>query len=140
MRLRCIMRKGDGMKRVDISGFGGPYENACQTMLQRFIEWGKDKSFEELFPRQPNGKRKLSEQADKELTKLVDDIGPSGAMFWSTISHFSFIHKKGYDAWIKLGEKRNRIIDWNPENKIHFDSPEEAFERGRQLGEQMRKK
>lgn len=127
------------MNRVDISGFAGPYENACQTMLERFIQWGKDKTFEAVFPRQPNGKRKLSEDADKDLTELVNDIAPSSAMFWSTISHFAYIKKQGYDAWIELGRRRERLIDWNPEERIHFGSPEEAFEAGKQVGKAIKR-
>ena len=126
------------MIRVDISGFGGPYENACQTMLQRWLNWYRGKSFDELFPLQPNGKRKLAEDVEKKLMILVDDIGPSGAMWGATLSHFAHIKKHGYEAWIKFGEQRNRIIEWDPQDRIHFDSPEEAFEAGKKTGEQMR--
>lgn len=128
------------MKRVDISGFSGPYENACQTMLQRWLKWAEDKTLDDLFPKQDNGKRSLSKAVRPELSKLIEDIAPSGAMFGATLSHLAYIKDKGYDAWIKLGKERKRLIDWNPKDRIHFDSPEEAFERGRKLGEQMKRK
>jgi len=127
------------MKRVDISGMSGPYENACQTMLTHFLEWAKDKTFEDLFPKSADEKITFDKQAEKELMNLVDDIAPSGAMWGATLSHFAFIKKNGYDKWLEDGGKKNGLIDWNPEDRIHFDSPQEAFESGKKIGERMRK-
>ena len=121
------------MKRVDISGFAGPYEDACQTMLQRWIDATKERSFDELFPEQ-EGKRRLDEGVEKELLGLVDDIGPSGAMWGATLSHFAYIKKNGCEAWVKEGESRDRLIEYDPSSKIRFDSAEEAFEAGKEAG------
>ena len=125
------------MKRVDISGFSGPYENACQTMLQCFLDATEALSFEDLFP-EVDGKRKLNSETEKKFHSLIDDVAPSGAMWGATISHFAFIKKKGYDAWIKAGEDKNGIIEWKPKGRKHFDSPEEAFEAGKKIGEELR--
>jgi hypothetical protein len=124
------------IKRVDISGFPGPYENACQTMLNRFLEWSKDKTFNELYSTQKD-KKGLRKDVEEEFSKLVEDIEPSGAMWGGTLSHFAYIKKDGYESWLKLGEEQKRIIEWNPEDAIHFDSTEAAFEAGKKLGETL---
>lgn len=126
------------IKRVAIAGASGPYENACQTMLDRFLKWADDRSFNELYPLL-QGERKLRKDAEDELSKLVGDIAPSGAMWVATLGHFSFIMEKGYEAWIRSGRERNKIIEWNPEDPIHFESSEAAFEAGRRIGEAMKR-
>mgnify|MGYP001604998782 FL=1 len=122
------------MKRMDISGFSGSYENACQTMLQRWMDATKERSFDELFPER-EGKRRLDEAVEKELLRLVDDIGPSGAQWGATLSHFAYIKEKGYEAWVREGERKDRLVEWDPSDRIHFDSAEEAFEAGKRAGE-----
>ena len=122
------------MKRVDISGFEGAYENACQTMLERFREWSKNKTFEQVFP-----KGKLSKENEEQLSALVKDLDPSGAMWGATISHFAYILKNVYDALIEYGKEKNGMIEWNPQSRTHFDSPEEAFKSGLKLGEKLKK-
>lgn len=119
------------MKRVGISGFEGIYENACQTMLERFRERGKSKTYAQVFP-----KGELSKENKEKLVNLVKDIEPSGFMWHATISHFIYILKHGYDAWIESG--KDRIIEWDPKARIHFDSAEEAFKIGLELGRKLK--
>lgn len=126
------------MKTVDISGTSGPYENACQTMLRRFLKWSEEKSFDEIFP-EVGEKRTLDPEIGQTLRKMVEDIDPSGAMWGATLSHFAYIKRCGYQDWLEFGRKENRIIDWSEDDPIHFSSPEEAFKAGCRLGEKMRR-
>lgn len=123
-------------KRVDISGFEGPYENACQTMLDRWLKWFETQSFGMVFPVQSDGKRKFSELYFGILSDLVSDIDPSGAMFWATVSHLAYIVKNGKEKWLHKG--KDRLIDYDPEAPKHYESPEAAFEAGKVMGLRVR--
>jgi len=127
------------MKTVDISGMSGPYENACQTMLRRFLKWSEEKTFDEVFPEVQRGKRGLDPEIERTFRKMVEDIGPSGAMWSFTLSHFFYIKEHGYQKWLEVGEERGRTIDWSEDGTIGFSSPKEAFEAGRRLGEKMKR-
>jgi len=112
-------------KTVDISGFGGSYEAGCQRMLKLGLEWIKNKPLsiwkgtgslrakdrktgQEI---QFIGLMKTSE-ALKELEEiwLNDDFlavgGITGAMHEAVLHHLHYIHRRGYDKWLKTCSER----------------------------------
>jgi len=108
---------------ISISGMGGGYEEACQTMLQAGYEWlQKNKKatlkaetiqnvFGILTP-----KSKDAEALSKAATDCVEDC--TGAMHQAVMSHLFFINKNGVEAWIEEGKKRKQTLK---EEKIESD-------------------
>jgi len=106
------------VKRVDISGFGGAYENACQRMLTIGLEWIKDKpidiwkevwGYKNIF-----GMMHTPEEFRDLEEKWIKEVAPSGAMHQAVLSHLYYIHKFGYDAWLEKG--KDRIIEYEENN------------------------
>lgn len=117
------------VQRVEISGMGAGYENACQIMLSRFLEWGNDKVFEEIW----DGYKDeiiLSSFAETELTELVKDIDATGAMWGATLNHFAYIKKHGYGKWLEEGKLH--VKEWDENTILKSMTPQEAFEAGKQ--------
>lgn len=117
------------MKTFSISGFGGSYEWACQTMLQRGIEWLKlhpsfdfkqFSTFKNVYgiviPKSPEA---------TELENFINDTpklkagGTTGAMNQAVIGHLSVIHSKGFDYWFSSLEKHRK-----GEKSFEFDGTE----------------
>lgn len=104
------------MQSVDISGFGGSYEAACQVMLFQGLEFLKDKpnfgwaaykGYEEVYG--------LRIYAESDEAKALDEaicegVEPTGAMHQAVISNLSYIHRHGHDAWIKAMQENGREI------------------------------
>jgi len=123
------------MKRVEISGFGGHYENACQRMLSIGLEWIKDKplsiwegvySYKGIFG--------ILHTTDKfhKLEERWEEIAPSGAMHQAVLQHLYYIHKYGYEAW--LNNFKDHIFDWDENAPTHLESPKQALWEGFKLG------
>jgi len=93
---------------LEIGGIGPQYEDACQTMLYRFVKWMEDKNPDDLVQ-----ESRLKPEVERELMKLVDDIGPSGAMWGVALSHAFYIRRNGYAKWLETGNK-GRVIMWRP--------------------------
>jgi hypothetical protein len=93
---------------IDISGFGGRYEAACQVMLQRGLEWitkHPDFNIGKAY-RQFKGVTGIcisDEELSKDLDKYIcSELDPSGAMHHAVIFHLARIQEIGYDRWIAM--------------------------------------
>lgn len=101
---------------VDISGFGGRYEAACQIMLQRGIDWiashpdfNIGKSYKQF--KGVTGICFSDEEKAKELDKCINSgIEPSGAMHHAVISHLARIQSVGHEQWIAEAKAANREV------------------------------
>jgi len=107
------------MKTLDISGFGGSYEEGCQRILWFGLEWIKDKPldvWEDTYSyRNVTGLLITGTKLDgleKILSedKFLNEGGMTGAMHHASFSHLYYIHKNGYKAWLKRGGE-DRIIE-----------------------------
>lgn len=109
-----LMRKiidEESFATVDISGMGGGYERACQLMLRAGLKYLENKpnfiwdykGFEHIYglcwSESENAKR-----LDKVLTKATGG-DCSGAQHQAVIGHLCYIHKHGYEFWLKQFEK-----------------------------------
>ena len=98
------------MKTASISGFGGSYEWACQRMLQLGMEYLKahpDFDFSNAYTQFRNiaGIAITNTNPAKELdfAMMADPRldGATGAMHQAVVNHLAYIHRHGYDKWIK---------------------------------------
>ena len=93
---------------VDISGFGGGYEDMCQRMLWRGVEylnevqppvdmWNNAKQYENV-----TGIMMVEGDDLKNLEKaiLFDSEDCTGAMHQAVMNHLAFIHKHSIDEWL----------------------------------------
>ena len=102
------------MKTIDISGFGGSCEAACQKMLLNGLKFlNEHPKFDFRVYRSCRNVTGLcvGEGEDaKALDKAVcGGVEPSGAMHHAVIGHLAYIHKNGYEGWLTEGEKRGRV-------------------------------
>ena len=91
------------MKTLDISGFSGGYEDACQVMLTRALGWYVKKQKHPRYKTLENvmGICTAENPDAKELDKVMcKGIDPSGAMHQCVVAHFFHILANGYDDWI----------------------------------------
>lgn len=105
-------------RTIDISGFGGEYENACQVILDQGLAWLREhpdahllfKEFENIFgvimDKSPDATALV-----KAATKDVPG-GCTGAMVHCVVHHLLDIHKNGYDSWLSRTPKE-RIFTWD---------------------------
>lgn len=103
------------MKTIDISGFGGGYEDCCQAMLQRGIRFLKNRPAFDWsgYTQYQNitGVAFANNKDAKELDEVVTkDIGPTGAQRQAVINHLYYIHAKGYAAWLATAKANGRKI------------------------------
>jgi len=114
------------MKTIDISGFGGGYEAACQLMLVRGMAWLKEhpdfdfrayKTYKNVFGL-CSSTTSQAEDLDKTICAGLD---PSGAMHQGVISHLAYIHKNGYDKWLAEAQKHGRQVIEVNESKLEHD-------------------
>jgi len=113
------------MKVIDISGFGGSYEDSCQVMLLRGIKYLEDKPY---FDWSKYTIATAESKEAKELDKVITEgIEPSGAMHQAVINHLAYIHKYGHDAWIA------KAIEQDCE--VHESSSLEALESRALIGQ-----
>jgi hypothetical protein len=100
---------------INISGIGGGYEEACQTILQAGWEWMNKKKdapvlegheYKDIFgiftPDSPDAK-----ELSKVITNSVDDC--AGAMHHAVMGHLFWIYAHSIDEWkqeiIKRGQQ-----------------------------------
>jgi len=95
---------------VEIGGLGPDYEDACLTVFLRTLKYFEenDLSTDDIV----RGK-KLDPEIRKELTKKMEDIAPSGAMFNGAVHHALHVKRSGYKSWI-LSVDRDRVKMWKP--------------------------
>ena len=101
---------------MDISGMGGNYEATCQKMLAIGLKWIKDKPTSiwnrsgPTHAKSKDGKTIIEVyglfQSNKQLKPLeniwhkeIKDY--TGAMHEAVMRHLTYIHKNGYDTWLK---------------------------------------
>lgn len=114
------------MKTIDISGFGGNYEAACQQMLLRGIAWLKEhpdfdfsayKTYKNVY-----GLCSSTTAQAEDLDKVIcAGLNPSGAMHQGVISHLAYIHKNGYDEWLSEASKHGRQVIEVDESKLEYE-------------------
>jgi len=107
------------MKTIDISGFGGSYEAACQKMLLQGLKFlNEHPNFDfRVYKSSPQvfglciGEGETAEALDKAVYEGVE---PSGAMHHAVISHLAYIHKHGYEGWLSEAEKQGATLYEQP--------------------------
>jgi len=113
------------VKTVDISGFGSSYEAACQKMLLNGIRFLKDKPTFDWsgYKSYQNitgiciAENKDAKALDKAIYGELEDT--TGAMHQAVVSHLAYIHKNGYDAWLKQAEGHGmRIYEISSEEAL----------------------
>lgn len=110
------------MKTYDISGFGGGYEQACQTMLTQGLKWLADNyepnkvrygGYENVF-----GLLTAQNDFSKELDKAIcQGVDATGAMHHAVIQHIIHILKDGYEGWLSLGDVKDQYELDSPERE-----------------------
>lgn len=101
---------------VNISDMGGGYERACQLMLRagiKYLEEHPDFHFDYFTYPNIYGVAWTETPWGKELDKvLIDAIGGdcTGAMHQAVITTLIYIHKHGYEKWLKNATKKNRYV------------------------------
>jgi len=103
------------VKTIDMSGFGGGYEEACQQMLtnglvylarvgpHRNLKYGELKNVYGLCIAESDEAKALDKAIMTEVYK-VDDA--SGAMHQAAVSHLMYIVNNGYEKYIEVGRER----------------------------------
>jgi len=107
------------MKTVDVSGMGGSYENACQMMLWRGVEYLENQTPEWLSELKLKEYKDIhgiitakTAQAKALIDHIVKDVNPSGAQVQCIIGHLCFIAGRGVAEW--LGEfEEARCYNWD---------------------------
>lgn len=112
------------MLTINISGFGGGYELACQKMLRNGIDWlelNPDKA-EPVFKSYENvfgiaiAENTAAKELDAAMMKGIDDA--TGAMHHAVSSHLVFIAKNGMKSWLE---------EYPEESKFDFDGTEKSI-------------
>lgn len=106
------------MKTVDVSGFGGGYENACQAMIKVAMEFFKN----EHFPSVDELEEMKSEKMLKLERKMIEATGNdcTGVMFFTSRNH---AYKR-----VELGEEKYfEVFKDTPERIFEWDGTEESI-------------
>ena len=107
------------MKTLEISGFGGGYEQTCQSMLTRALKWASEHDMNEVKYQGWEGVYGLylaKSDAAKDLDRtMFEGLDCTGAMHQSVVIHLMFIIRRGYAEWLN---------GRNPESPIEIDDPE----------------
>lgn len=107
------------IKTIDVSGFGGSYENACQQMLWAGVDW-LDKNpgpitFEEI--ENVTGIIFTKDRAKELEFYIVDAVKgerPSGAMVHCVMGHLRFISKNSLSKWLdEFKDMPDRVFEWD---------------------------
>lgn len=107
---------------IDISGMGGGYEDGCQRMLWRGVQYLAERkpptAMWEGAKQNPQIVGVLLTEGD-ELKKLEQYIldgcsGASGAMHQAVMNHLAYIHQHGTEGWLKEAKRRDseRLREW----------------------------
>ncbi len=107
---------------IDISGMGGGYEDGCQRMLWRGIQYLAERQPPvEMWERARQNPQIVGVliTEGEELKSLENYIlrgcnGASGAMHQAVMNHLAWIHKKGQENWLKTAEEHgaDRLTTW----------------------------
>lgn len=98
----------------DISGYGGGYEEACQTMLQAGYDWmlnhAKGQELKNATNPRIFGVFIPGSNTTKELGDIVAKSVPdcSGAMHHAVMSHLIYISTHGLETWKAEVKKRHQ--------------------------------
>lgn len=99
------------MKTVDISGFGGGYENACQAMLKAGLEFISDSGLpEEKEFEEPRSERVI--ELEKVMIKATNN-DCTGAMFYTTLGHIINRSKNEDEYFKKFEDSPDRVYEWD---------------------------
>lgn len=107
------------MKTVDISGFGGGYENECQKILKAGIEFLEKNPGEIKFKQSKNVFGIIDSSEDQRTSDLEDALVKAsgdctGGMVHATMQHLWFISKNGVDKWLEeFKDQQQRIFEWD---------------------------
>jgi len=104
------------MKTLEISGFGGGYEQTCQTMLTRGLKWASEHDFHGLEYRGYEGvygylMAKTDAAKDLDRAMLADRLDATGAMHQTVVNHLLFIFHESYAKWLEQGADRQLDIE-----------------------------
>lgn len=88
----------------EISGFGGGYEAACQTMLDRGVKWllARPKAKLEAHGFENVYGIMIPDSADaKELSEVITkDVDCTGAMHQAVMGRLFYIAKNGWESYV----------------------------------------
>lgn len=110
--LMVKIKDEEPFETIDISGMGGRYECACQLMLRagmKFLKKNPEFHFDYQQYKNVYGICTTDTPWGKKLDKaIIDAVGGdcSGAIHQAVINHLLFIHKNGYEAWLKSAKER----------------------------------
>jgi hypothetical protein len=97
---------------VEISGFGGDYEDACNSMFEAGMEHmvanGLEGKVSVLTSENIYGVFFPGNEATESLSKAVEAARPdcSGAMLYAVMNHLAYVAKNG---WEKYCEESRRL-------------------------------
>ena len=103
------------MKSIEIGGISSSYEAACQKMLFLGLRYLEDKpNFDWNSYRAYRGIYGVC-IAESAESKALDEaicggVDSTGAMHQAVISHLSYIHQHGHEAWLEEAQKHGREI------------------------------
>lgn len=122
------------IKTWDITGFGGGYEETCQTMLWNAVRFvsekdclGRNIDREVKSEQSPQiygiaiNKGKYGKEFDKAMMKGIEDA--TGAMHHCATNHALYIQKHGYKKWfeeIKKHRKDEQFYVFNYPHKFEL--------------------
>jgi hypothetical protein len=98
-------------KCIEVSGFGGGYEDACRKMVQTGMEWlDKHKEANPTFDQFKNVYGLTTNENDdmKDMQSAMNEAisnGASGAMMQVSTNHVLYAHKNGWEKYISEMEK-----------------------------------
>ena len=108
------IKSDEPFETIDISGMSGSYEWGCQMMLKAGLKFLKEHPDFHFDYQQYNGVAGIAftdTPWGKELDKVLDEASghnSTGAMHQAVINHLMFIHKNGYEEWLKQVPKERR--------------------------------
>lgn len=99
--------------KMDISGMGGGYEEACKAMVLKGLEWLEKHPKADIGWKEFKNIYGLTTDETPDTEKMIDYMvkkgakgDATGAMVQATLSHVMFIHKNGWDKYQKELEER----------------------------------
>ncbi len=119
------MKTFEKRSTIDLSGFGGGYEETCQILLAIGKKWIENKPFSiwegkgSLKKKYLDGKDGLRPTLFKELERAIDSNNITGTQADVVMCHLWYIHKHGRAKWLKDAKKHREPSDF-------FEWPQEG--------------
>jgi len=118
------------MKTLEIGGFGGGYEQTCQTMLTRGLKWATEHDVGGLKYQGYEGvfgllmaKSKAARALDRAM--LADHLDATGAIHQAVVDHLILILQGGYGKWLEDGGVNRQMEIEDPEREAAVKKLEE---------------